>query len=73
MKISYQAIVTYEIDDVESFKEAEEVFIACVRADSAIDGVVLVSIKDADAVTLLEDEYGHLLPNQVHYECEELL
>lgn len=72
MKISYQATVTYQIDDVESFKEAEEVFIACVRADRAIDGVLLVSIKDADAITLLEDENGALLPNQVHYECEEV-
>ena len=72
MKISYQATVTYEIDEVENFAEAEAVFIACVKADPAIDGVTLVSIKDADAITLNEDEMGNLLPTQAHYEAEEV-
>ena len=72
MKISYQATVTYEIDDVDNFAEAEEVFISCVKADRAIDGVSLVSIKDANATTLNEDEGGALLPMQDYYEGKEV-
>lgn len=72
MKVSYQATVTYEIHDVENFAEAEAVFIACVKADTAIDGVTLISIKDANAITLNEDESGALLPMQDAYEAEEV-
>lgn len=56
MKVIFQATVVYEIDDVESFREAESVYTACVRADSAIDGVSLVSISDIKARAITEEQ-----------------
>lgn len=46
MKVIYEATVKYVIDDVESFDEAKSVYRHCVQADSAIDGVTLLSITE---------------------------